>query len=1704
MPFEWLLLADSSTETVTSVPSQILRLVRYADTSYEAPDEVSALEESGSRGYKVLLEGLQTGVAFISAKIKDPSYRDVSETRVKLRVVANVQMLPGEVYLMPLASAAIRAYMFRQNRPTPLQLPSNQYSAFVGDKQIASYDEKSSLVKAVNFGSTNVTLIDKNIQIKDDYIPPASFIYVEKPASLRMTLVQYPHASSPWILESGLTYEVHIEVLDRMGHSLILPQGFKINCEWSSEHFNIQTQSDNGTFWVIDAKTFGEGSIPSFANWEFKNEKVKLEISQDYIIYPPITVHPKNFALPLATFSEDFIGQKLHVTGGSGNYVFMSADNKVVTVDAHGLVKSVATEPGATEIKVFDQLNHKHSATAHVVVGDIIEIEFSPDSKTEALIGSRLEVGIRAFVERNNRLVQVANCSALRFSVDLLKMTLQETSDSEDHNDVFRFVNIVGPNVAETKSLHCAIVVLDTLRAGFTDLRLTSPKTASTIISGYSPLRLHTIPRYDSEDIVTAVGTSIRLPVIGGPLVWPNERDKHDVSVEKKEQAQIEHHFTWNSKEIEVTVECKSAGDVQLLLTAGNKRLNPNNVMETLAINVGCVHPHSIAISIPWGHGTVSQPACPATLDSTIPFPVTINDVFPIEVKVFDAKQRRLLNISSFSWKWSFQQSKIDRNGKEDESSLTYDKQNNRFAHDFKSLQLGDESVSVELTGYKKNIFQLGSKIKSSLLLKVVNPGKLSETDVFLFTLPAATKKIYVYEGSGYFQFNIKDKNLVNDRMASTIQSDYQTLTISPHGNGYFKVEAIDLCARPGSPTQSQLLVNVKVLSIDRLQVIGRRFVELGDSYQIGVVAMDATGNHFLPADMYHTLKLRPEYPEAKISVTPVDFHGEIAVFSVTGKETGLAKLVFTTTGVADHIVSEDYSVEVCNKVAIQPSPKLILMDGAVYQLSIRGGPLLITPKPSVSFRFKGAKDVVSLDTSSGLLTANKKLGQTKIEAVLFDTDPLMKYLGKGENSMFEIITKPLLVETRNLKDIYLSSPSTRIHVNTVMPITVFGYTEDDQQRQTLEFNPAGFGTANPGLQYTWQVSPTGPNIELLSPLSGPFYSKPLLEDFTVYFRTSTPGDFVVTVNVIRPGQTGFQNLTAVLPISVSLPFEIEGVRRPFTVTVGSEMHLPVTGCSKGAKYIQRSVNTSSSIPTAMVSSVQNSFIAKTPGRSHFVAECTSSEFLSFSFDVLQHFTYTTIQFPENLRVSKIGKQISGLPYGSSINLDVNYFTRQGRNFDAVSGDFECTLNRKDAVTFYLASGTPKTATADLSVVDSNSVVWCESANAFPLFLSISVKPSLTPFGQSVDVGDVICFQSLTNDQQKWSTSDSDNVYIDENSGVAVALRSSTKEIVASTSKEGYRQSSPLTIKPLQRFSFTKKSNNLLVISDSQFNSSLLLNLELEDALHRRPTVVGQCPVNIRLPVGFPTPVQCDIQAPENVIRHFSVKTSFEILQSPVNQVDYKCDLKFTGGNFMMDPGYEFPIRVYATLNSIGERESTEIYFVPTPRLSTSSLSLDGATLSANLTITASEKAFRSLVVQPSHGSFISITGPLPLSGESNTYLYEVAIPTHRKVPANLIEKLSVNVKIPLLNHERVIRVVLPPKASTGPAMDESNLLTHLFGATSPSVIIAYVVAAVLLLLLIAQLTLRGGLFGQPNFVQTVYTYGMLRLFNFSNASQWD
>ncbi|CAI2724118.1 unnamed protein product [Schistosoma spindalis] len=378
VPFEWRIFEDKYEEFGDI--QGVLRFITWRESEYTTPSTMALLESKGMQGYMQLISGLRTGSAVVSVALHESIYKSVVPSQVRLLVMANAQLSPALAYLVPNSLLTFTVHVIQQGDDQEVAMPSLQYHLQVNDTNLAVLSPlDGSTLKALNYGQTEVTLLDRNVEEalekldevlnskvddSDLRLPkrrrPTSLIQIVEPAYLGFTLIQKSTNKNPdicqlasflnsgsyvnqvasgsympirkWIMESGKVYVISLDIYDRNNHRLYPSDNLRLSLYFPESHFEILKSSLNQTYVVVRAFSSGSVSLKAVLRGVVDQDGNVVEFNstitgnQDVTIYSPIKIHPTPVILPWSTellssnLTHSNPGYHLRANGGCGQY----------------------------------------------------------------------------------------------------------------------------------------------------------------------------------------------------------------------------------------------------------------------------------------------------------------------------------------------------------------------------------------------------------------------------------------------------------------------------------------------------------------------------------------------------------------------------------------------------------------------------------------------------------------------------------------------------------------------------------------------------------------------------------------------------------------------------------------------------------------------------------------------------------------------------------------------------------------------------------------------------------------------------------------------------------------------------------------------------------------------------------------------------------------------------------------------------------------------------------------------------------------------------------------------------------------------------------------------------------------------------------------------------------------------------------------
>ncbi|XP_078582959.1 nuclear pore membrane glycoprotein 210-like [Branchiostoma floridae x Branchiostoma japonicum] len=1369
--FDWTLVNDPESDVPAAT---ILRILRFADTSYAAPPDVLTLESAGKQGNVALVEGIKTGSAKVNIQLKDPIYKDVSPAEVQLVVIDNLLLNPSyDVYLVQGQRIKYRVERFRQGKINEVAMPSTQYRFELQGGNIASLDRDTSTVTALALGTTTITLYDKNIKLQEAPHHPTAGIHVVEPGSLKFLIA--PGKSN--VLETGREYEVTIEVYSKNPHKIYPSENLLIEGHFPADFFEVLHSSKNGSYHVVrtvqkgfpDIKGTMKGIIKT--NGEADLLPTPVEGAQSVEIYDPIQVLPPITVFPWEPSSRLTYQKMLKAIGGSGAFTWSSSVAAVATVNSKGMVTTATV--GSTVITASDVKNAAHTGKAKVYVLPPSDIQFLP-SPVEAEIGTTLDLPLALFADLSQNPRVLHHYDDCR----LLKMDFKFSDKA-----VFQLVE--GATAVESPvNTSCRAVQVKALTQGHTQLTATYRHAsvnlqATVTIAAYNPLK-----PVDPEDIaVVAIGSSKDVVFQGGPLSWVLDTSKYHPRAlgEKNALVSIDHVPSYGGqKNLHIfRVLCKDLGDQTLTSTVANGPTAKNQFPASARATVqfSCAVPTSLQL-YPVLKYPQSDVPCPITPESGQQIPVHNYENLDVDVVVTDGNGRHFDNFSSLAIAWETSDQSLADFVSPTTSIREVHGQGKYTGHKvLTSMQTvvpkrkrGSMTITGAIQGYNKHFFQyhgikiatdLSPRISSSLDLLLVDDVKLAPDSVSIFNHPSNKVQIVVSGGSGHFHVEPSDS-----RISQVFYNDKtRSIEVVPVDNGALTLTVHDLCLEMPRPARA-------VIYISGVEVIEVKMVDKVQLYNViraDVRVLDSSGEP-LAASVFPLMNLTPHPATGIISVRPdpklaADLY--TVRYEVKGDALGHTTLSFQASAKSGETISSlPMNVQVFPPLKLSPR-NITLIIGEVFQVVAIGGP---QPLADIVYSI-GNSDIATID-NSGLIEA-VAVGDTVVTGVAQTEDPESRAtVTCSQDQVFVYVVR--------LTGVKIHAPLNRIQTGAKMPLYVMGVNE----HQT----PFTFGHAIPGLTFHWSLG----NKDVID--LQPVYKEngvTLSEDdaYAMRVRALNQGQTNVALRVKwSPRSYDQVEVGATLTDTAHLHV-FEKLRLIVPETDGSLLLMSPksvgqirTNRDGACKVVYELITCPEEGSVVAVDSQGRVTAGSATGQANIKVTAMEESGLKQTIIVLvkvKPVSYITVNSETD--VASVGNKLSVIPVGLTITLHVSYHDNVGEEFHATSSVLKKRPNRFDLTQI---SRGPENGTFVLKAAHVGHTilkVWDEGNPRIADYVPIPVGYAISPALATVSRGDVICLSTQLKLKEgslaKWETSDQRVVQVVSTTGLALATNPGTTTI---------------------------------------------------------------------------------------------------------------------------------------------------------------------------------------------------------------------------------------------------------------------------------------------------------------------------------------
>ncbi|XP_065051433.1 nuclear pore membrane glycoprotein 210-like [Rhopilema esculentum] len=1372
--FEWHLSPSTVSEVVD--PATVLRFLQFQDTSYDTEPEIQILEEKGLQGSSVIMEGINTGEAFVSAKLAHAEYKHVSPSTVKLMVIDNIVLQPSkDMYILIGTKVFYKVKQLRRGHAKEIQMPSSQYRLQLDKDEIAELNHADSSITGLRLGSVKVLLIDNNVAHTKSLRQPSATIHVVEPESLGFAIAP----GNSWVLQTGKEYVINVEVFDAQKHKILITDNTVMTSMLEEEFVGMKFKSANNSYHRIKALKKGK-TVVNATLYGVKAEngteiKLKKPIFGEKIIeiFDEIKVEPSLVIFPWDPNAESIYNIQLKATGGSGAYQWASQNYSVCTVTNKGLAKTEGPL-GTSVIKASDKRNNMHFGLSKVFVLPPEEMHFIA-TKVEAEIGQVLELplSVSAYVNVDGKRI-------LKTFQDCRKLSLAKSLSVES---VFAIDRIDESRSSQEGS--CLVIKLKALKSGFATLTVSHDANgvvikASITVGAYSPL----VVVHPKDFASVTLGSSEIVTLAGGPRPWildssgfyeylSAEEDEF-VSIQPlkqtdvsafKEKADDVHYFQ---------VTCKQLTEMQILSgQVGNKPTAKNQYPASAITELRflCSPPGSLSLQpdilLPVIAG--QQMTLETCKDTNKLIPVLNKRELVILLMVRDQNGQIFANASSLDIVWT----SSDRNLAEisQQTSLSYSIKSNTTVSATQMVVLSGKTgpvvINAKVSGYREvALYAIGyyeddakakinPPIVGSLGLLLVNERVIVPQSLVIFAHPENKAHLKMKYGSHHHRVRSN-----GDHFAS-IQNMNSELTITPRAPGKLVLMVDDVCLDAEAPATA----HITLADIFSLHVVVADKVGLHETIKAIVQIKDSEGN-FLSFNSMKLMTLTPKFSHDLIKIKADDpetdgVFSDKAIFTLEGTAVGVTSLTFDATKANKiRIASKPKDIQVFPPLELEPK-HIVLIAGATFQVHSTGG-----PRPESTTVFDVANASVANVSSTGIIHALTP-GNTTLVGMAQGFDP-----STGKQIIYSKAYVTIEVVRLTGFKIHLT---TRI-LATGSQVGMYAVGLTDQ-------GPFTFASSHPFIKFHWSC---GNNdiavLKSVYELTG--------------LTTENERDFRVTLSTKKAGET-IVRLKVDLPVlhaeKIALPHAVLEDEIQIQVYEGLKVVFPENGRLLLPPNAETRIETnkngltrlsydvikecpSPKTAAGVVEVSQDGIIKTTSSSGMALVKITSHEDFGLNETAIinvevKAVSSITLKSLSSLTASR--DNFHSFPVGYRADFVVTLHDNVGRKFDALTSQLRHRLQRNDISNVLPDVSKGIYTITAVKVGFTIFKIWDENNADVADYIRIRAANAIQPPQASVYQGGMVCFKSTVNAPKgssvTWSSSNIDVIDINAKTGYGFA-----------------------------------------------------------------------------------------------------------------------------------------------------------------------------------------------------------------------------------------------------------------------------------------------------------------------------------------------
>ncbi|XP_034650684.1 nuclear pore membrane glycoprotein 210-like isoform X1 [Drosophila subobscura] len=1330
-----------------------MRFLTFSQSPFHTvPPALEKFEAVGIKGYMILLEGINTGTSKITITLPYADYSNVKPLEVYISVLANIIIEPSEATILNKDSISFRILQLKMDKLHDIT-ESKQYFLEVEDTEVASL--RGSTATGETLGRTQILLRDRNMpETVKNTKGPSALLTVAEPHKLGISLLPYNN----WVTVEGEKHEVVFDLYAPDGQKVTLGNRFAIHSNLDKSLFGILNKTKNGSCLYGEALQKGVSTISGMYD--------QLAVEAELQIFEKLQLRPSKVILPYDTNSIKPLKLQFYAAGGDYSYVWQSGNEQVLKIDAQGLATTEMRLSTGTQ----EQYDDGNLLAAHTTVkvalaknqnvAQLAQIYFLSPQRLEikqynfeTALKDYVLLHVAVYAHANDSEVPYTNCDNLHFQLDFSQPILQLENNWEAEKlapDACHVLRLRATAVGST-SLRVSYIFQDKVLQDTVDLHVFEA------LSVLNPLE---------NELVLPIGSSRNVIYVHGP--------RRIFTLE----AELTKATNFNGKvvkvsEIELDAEdpitafsilCRELGETVFQYRVYNSLATSKFVAfkSEVTTKVHCVMPRFLKLY----SRQVLRQSCPLEHRSKLLYLKSQENNFEIEIEVQDAKNRRLMNISSLWLDWEFaagderyhvdniphhQMSEVDLlHGVNVTSTemlvLTLSEVSPNFRIKgtvvrYNDKMLAQHDIYAERPPFGVKNLKTGSittpLIENEIRFHTVNSTLLPKDHISVYLAPNYRERIPIAQGSGFFEMELSESGIVNvvhDEKAGI-------LLLTPLRLGHTRLELADRCLM-----NENSVLSISVVGIGSISVVSMDRVERTNSIE-AIVKLFDTNDNVLDVDpnKLAVYDLSEVVFDPTILSVRLDEQGHLEPgqirYSITGNNIGESKIVFQAGKGPQQVSSPAIVVQVFAPIRLYPRDSTLVV-GSSIQIYYQGG-----PQPNTNVIYTVEKEQVAT-MSSAIVTAHR-LGATQITGKCLLKNPVT---GKDEVVSQDTIE----VRVAALKAVQIRTPLVRIRSGAVMPATLWGQPD---------FSPMVLGTLE-DLRITWTVSqPDVVEIFNVFTAAGIEYQSGDL--ISVRVRAMNPGKVTITASVRLADGTKLPATSVELIVFKTLellgpkPIKMDSI----LAAPRSTLQLKSNMGDAVYKLDEQSSGIVSVTPDGIVHTKD------TLGRDLIIAK-TVDQNLPIGIEV-KNVQYILVSLLPHMKFKKLEHKIPrGMNFLFKVSLHDNLGNELSHNIEDANG-LRYDLATKDVVdvqidnnlTIAVQLQRETNNMISISLKDTTGVKHAEDYIKLSVVESKNIYPTKTIFS----VGDIICFDSpLTS--SIWKSSNEQIVTINKHTGIARVL----------------------------------------------------------------------------------------------------------------------------------------------------------------------------------------------------------------------------------------------------------------------------------------------------------------------------------------------